>query len=164
MCNSFTLFKLSELRRLRDRMKTTKSSPDKCIHKHEHAGHDNNHEKNDAYVPAYEPIIEENNDLSLGEQRLAQLCAAHVISHGISEKFTQYRPVARTHDEVLQKIESAVHNHDTMKEMLNAMRNGMSREEWLKKHGRTVQESKAIINLRGFDINRYNQALRDLNK
>ncbi len=161
---NFTLFKLSELRRLRDRMKATKSSPDKCIHKQKLMEKLKKSAAKKAFMPAYEPVIEENSDLSLGEQRIVQLCAAHAISHGISEKFMQYRPVSRTQDEALQKINAASHNQDTMREMLSAMRNGMSREEWLKSQGQPVQENKVIRSLRGFDINRYNQALRDLNK
>ena len=160
----FTLFKLSELRRLRDKMKATKSTPDKCKHEIEKERKLKElQQRRMEFARAYNPVIEDNNEFSLGEQRLAAAFMAHTLNQGISDQLTHFRPVSQTPEQAMQKMDTAVHNHNTMREMLQAMRNGMSREEWLKTHHQTPQQAPQSRQLRGFDINRYNQALRDLN-
>ena len=173
---SFTLFKLSELRRLRDKMKATKSTPDKCKHdikREKYLKEQQENKQNQVFSYAYNPVIEEkfikakeekDNDISLGEQRLASLYMSQNLSQGITDNLLSFRPVSETQEEAIQKMTLAQNNHNAMREMLKAMRNGMSREEWIKMHYPKIQEQTYTKELRGFNINNYNQALRDLNK
>ena len=160
---NFTLFKLSELRRLRDKMKSTKSTADFCKHDPAQQRQQQEH-KNNKPTYIFSPVAKDDNDLSLGEKRLSEMYASHELNQGFSERFTHFRPDTQNHDQAIKKMDLAVNNHNVMREMLQAMRNGMSREEWLKKHQQAQTPNNNRRSLRGFSIERYNEALRDLNK
>lgn len=161
---SFTLFKLSELRRLRDRMKSTKSTPDKCKHEIERENRIKEHKQRVLSRLVSAPVTEDNRDLSIGERRLSGLYMAHTLNQSLSDNFIHFKPVSQTKEQAQQKMDIAINNHNAMREMLKAMRNGITREEWLKMHDSDDLENENIRELRGFNIARYNQALRDLNK
>lgn len=152
----FTLFKLSELRRLRDKMKSTKSTPDKCKHQLEQEKRINK-EITQHEVEHYE---NEAGILSFGENRLNNM-----NNEDICYNSTNFRPITQSPQEVRNKIQTATTNGLNMIEMLQAMRNGQSREEWIAQNNRRTYESRIQAPARrGFDIASYNRALQELTK
>ena len=144
----FTLFRLSELRRLRDRMKSTKSIPDKCKHKEER-------EKMELERQAREAYYRESYTTSLGENRLTN------DNKDICNNNITFRPDTKKPQEAEEKMLTAKNNGIRMIEKLQALR-GLGPME-----RSNLSLSKQPINvksLRCFDMAAYNQALRELNK
>lgn len=182
----FTLFKLSELRRLRDRMKSTKSRPDNFnslpAHvqaaervRHKMANRPTPEERKDMFDMAAQ-LDDEEKSLddsfidSLGEQRLNNLFMAHAITHGVSDAIIQSRPVTNTVEEATNKINVLSDpERPSISEIIYAYRNGRSKEdimadEQLRTNIAQHIKRHMVRGHRGFDIKAYHDALRELNK
>ena len=153
----FTLFKLSELRRLRDRMKSTKSTADRQELTLAEKAAIRNKMRPHNYTNASDGNPEYS---SIGENRLNNM-----NNKDICYNSTNFRPITQSPQEVRDKIQTATTNGLNMIEMLQAMRNGQSREEWVAQNNRRTYESRIQApTRRGFDIASYNRALQELNK
>lgn len=156
----FILFKLSELRRLRDKMQATQSVADR---KKE------NENKKEIYDDRITPVNSQrdtsidtqNTDYSLAERRLNNLFIAHTINHHLINNYSRTKPETSSAEEATNKINTLKLNLD----MFKAMRNGMTKEEWEK----SLEEDQdytipqpTIRRRLGFDLARYQEALRDL--
>lgn len=164
----FTLFKLSELRRLRDRMQTTKSTPDNFkslpqhVQKKELALLSKRLSHNKNIIPQDEEEQENSSNFSfdsIGEQRLCNNLSDPTLTQGVGDMFLDIKPTPQNVEECNIKIDTISANHKHMIEILKAMRQGMSKEEFIKKQNCHKHPHK----LRAFDIASYNQALRELN-
>jgi hypothetical protein len=152
----FTLFKLSELRRLRDKMKSTKSVPDKCKHQLEHE----ERMKKAQAEQENEYYENESGLLSFGENRLMNMNNENICCN-----VTNFRPHTQNKYDVKNKIQIATNNGINMAKMLQAMRNGLTREEWISQNTENNKQSNIkSLTLRGFDIASYNRALHELCK
>lgn len=144
----FTLFKLSELRRLRDKMKATKSVADKCKHKEERERLEKEQKEKETYY-------RENYDRSLGENRLT------AANNDLYNNNITFRPVTKKATEAQEKMNITENNGARMIEMLQSLR-GITPP-----YKNNINFSKKPINvksLRCFDMVAYNKALRELNK
>lgn len=150
----FLTFKLSELRRLRERTQATKSHADSK----EYFDEQERQQRQAAIkaTAALTGVALTNEMLSLGERRLLKEKDASLLEHGIGESFVHLRPDTHTKEEALAKINSAKLNREQMVAMFWAMRNGMSKEEWLKRqHDEELKQAslrQQPRNLRGFRV------------
>ena len=169
----FTLFKLSELRRLRDRMKSTKSHADNFkslpVHVQNAEKIRRNITKTNVYSSAeIEDSTNEDGSSSqlnsFGEHCLSTMFVAHAINNHLVDDYTKTKPETKSVEEAMEKISTLEDNSQNFHEMLTAMRNGLSKEEWLmsKQEDLTPTSHQKDFNIRGFDIARYNQALKEL--
>lgn len=154
----FLTFKLGELYRLREKTKATKDHADS----REYFAEQERRERQ-AAVAATAGIaamaITDGMMQSLGEQRLEREKELDTVSleHGVGESFVQLRPETYNKDQAEDKISRAAHNREMMMSMFAAMRNGMSKEEWLKRQQNTLRTAEDIgqkvQRLRGFRVN-----------
>ncbi len=160
----FILFKLSELRRLRDKMQATQSVADQ---KKEH-----NHYKNipsltinHYHHPEPESQYFQDINYSLGETRLNNTFINHSLNHHLVDTYSRTKPETSSTDEVNNKINTLKSNSDMFYEMIIAMRNGMTKEEWERSkqniQNHTVNQP-TVRRRQGFDLARYQEALREL--
>ncbi len=151
----FLTFKLSELRRLRERTQSTQSQADT----HEYFAEKERRERQAAVTvtAGITSATIASEMMSLGEQRILKGCNASHLEHGIGESFIHLRPDTLTKEQALAKIDTAKLNHEQMMAMLTAMRNGMSKEEWLKTQQAQTTSSTAekVRRLRGFSVNEF---------
>lgn len=148
----FLTFKLSELRRLREKTHSTKSRADSREY-FEKLEHRKQHE-----ALAATAGLAAIAALSLGEERIRQKNNVQALEQGIGETFINLHPDTQTRQEAEQKIEDSKQNALYIKAMFEAMRNGMSKEEWLQKHASQHSSSvrSKVRNLRGFNVKDYN--------
>ena len=159
----FTLFKLSELRRLRDKMKATKSSPDKPKPRIEEDTHSPQKDSN----PFGLGLL-----LSIAGERLNNMLKNLSLDNNIVDNYTKDEQ-ENSFDETTQKIMTLMNNSENMHAILVAMRNGMSKEEWLEHRKEIIKKQKEKRKekeansqqpqISGFSLARYNQALKELN-
>lgn len=149
----FLVFKLSELRRLRERTQNTKSHADskEYFERQEH--------RRQQEAIAVTTGLAAAEMLSLGEQRLKQKANTQALERGIGESFVRLKPETRTREEAEEKINTTLQNALNTRAMFEAMRNGISKEEWLK-----IQKTKStdavrdkIRSLRGFTVRDYQE-------
>ena len=170
----FTIFKLSELRRLRDRMKSTKSIPTKrkipqSVVERIQKIKNKNYSDYEYYTDPLKLEEDENKQQleinSLGEHRLNGIFMPHQIVNRPVETLTNTKPVSKNIEEAQEKINILKSNYHNTIDILQAMRNGMSKEEYLrsKQNNSQTQNNREIRPIRGFDLNRFHQALRELN-
>ena len=149
----FLVFKLSELRRLRERTQNTKSHADskEYFEKQEHR-----RQQEAAAVTAGLVTAEM---VSLGNRRLQQKANIQALERGIGESFVRLKPETQTREEAEEKIDTTLQNARNTRAMSEAIRNGMSKEEWLKaqetKSAETVRNK--IRSLRGFTVRDYQE-------
>ena len=149
----FLTFKLSELRRLRERTQSTKSKADS----HEYFEKQEQHRQQEATAVTASLVTAEM--ISLGNQRLQQKNNTHILEHGIGESFIHLKPETQTKEDAEHKILSTLQNAKNTKAMFEAMRNGMSKEEWLKaqKTNTSDEARKRVRELRGFNVRDYQE-------
>ncbi len=133
----FLTFKLSELRRLRERTQNTKDHADSK----EYFEAKERAERREAIAAtaAISAIALTPETMSLGERRLQEAQDTDSLEHGIGESFVRLRPETHTPEQAREKIAAAKLHREEMIAMFTAMRNGISKEEWLKMR----QEGKA---------------------
>lgn len=134
----FLTFKLSELRRLRERTNSTKSKADSR-----------------EYFEKQEQRRQHEAMLVTGG-----LAAAATLSLG--ENRINLRPETQTKTEAEQKIATNKKNSTNIKAMFEAMRNGISKDEWLKMNtGQTGSDIRnRVRNLRGFNARDFQEYVR----
>ena len=134
----FLNFKMSELRRLRERTQQTKSKADDQQYFEE---------KERRYQQTATNIttgLVAAEMLSLGNHRLQQNISSNLLEHGIGESFVRLRPETTTLEQAQEKISIAKQNREQMLDMFEAMRNGMSKDDWLKTKQNSMMTSHNI--------------------
>lgn len=148
----FLTFKLSELRRLRERTANTKSQADEK----EYFDKKERQQQREAVAATagFVALGMTAEMVSLGNRRLSEQNDTASLEHGIGESFVRLRPETRTIEQAQQKIETARQNRTQMAAMFAAMRNGMSKEEWLEqqKNNSPLREAvrEKVRSLHGF--------------
>ncbi len=150
----FLTFKLSELRRLREKTQNTKSHADSK----EYFEAKERAERREAIAAtaAISTLALTPEIISLGERKLKAEINTDSLEHGIGESFVRLRPETHTPDQAYEKIAAAKQHREEMIAMFTAMRNGISKEEWLKmrQEGKTPQVAAStrekIRKLQGF--------------
>lgn len=152
----FLTFKLSELRRLRERTQATKSQADSKEYFDEQERRDRQAAINTTMAISGVALASEM--LSIGEQRLLKERRSTNFEHGIGESFVTLRPETITREQALAKINTAELNRKQMVEMFTAMRNGISKEEWLRQQAAKSSPTQSssirsqVRQLRGFNV------------
>ena len=157
----FLTFKLSELRRLRERTQATKSHADSK----EYFDEQERRERTAAVrtTAALAGVALTDEMLSLGERRLLKDKDSSLLEHGIGESFVNLRPNTTTKEEAITKINTAKLNREQMIAMFTAMRNGISKEEWLRRQNQQDQPQQQSSlrqyprNLRGFRVSDFRE-------
>lgn len=150
----FLTFKLSELRRLRERTQATKSQADDK----EYFAQKEKQERQAAInaTMAISGVALASEMMSLGERRLLKENGTLNFEHGIGESFVNFRPETTNKEQALSKINTAELNRKQMADMFMAMRNGLSKDEWLKQKAQTSSNTSPIntpkSRLRGFNV------------
>ncbi len=150
----FLVFKLNELRRLRERMAATKSHADK--------EKETNNTENQNSLNITSNAFAVTGAVAIGEQLLNQN-ANYLPEIGIGESFLEMRPNTNSPKEAKEKIRSAKERYEQTISMLAAMRNGMSKDEWLRSQNENRNSSiesqiRSRINMiRGWETSRYNE-------
>lgn len=149
----FLVFKLSELRRLRERTQNTKSRADSKEY------FEKQEQRRQREASAVTAGLVAAEMVSLGNRRLQQNTNAQALERGIGESFVRLKPETRTREEAEEKIDITLQNSRNTRAMFEAIRNGMSKEEWLKarktKSAETIRDK--IRNLRGFTVRDYQE-------
>lgn len=156
----FLTFKLSELYRLREKTKATKDHADS----REYFAKQEQSERQEAVAAtagiATIALVDELAS-GLGERRLERRgIDTTSLEHGIGESFVRLRPETHTREQAENKISTAVRNREQMLAMLEAMRNGQSKEAWQRSQTepRTADDLRnRVQNLRGFTVKRYQE-------
>ena len=156
----FTLFKLSELRRLRDRMNATKSHPDNFKDLPAHVQSEERIRQNITKYKTNENLTELENQTPT-ETLFDNMFMPNSLNDHLVDGFTRTRQNTSAQYEPQEIIARYKTNQETMLDMLKAMRNGSSKEEW-KKTQSSPQQTIQPRTIRGFDLAAYKQALRDL--
>lgn len=155
----FLTFKLSELRRLRQRTENTKSHADS---KEYFEQRDRRQQQIASSATAGLVAMEA---LSLGDKRLTEQAHNASLEHGLGESFVNMRPETKTVEQANSKIQSAHNNRAQMEAMFAALRNGKTVEQWRLEnqnsnnnthHSSTVRNN--VRNLRGWEITRFREA------
>ena len=154
----FLTFKLSELYRLRERTKATKDHADS----REYFAEQERRERQAALAATagITGIALADGMLSLGERRLKEGINTAALEHGIGESFVRLRPETRTREQAENKINTAMRNRSQMAAMLTAMRNGISKDEWLRQQDKpavTNDIRQKVRNLHGFRVADYRE-------
>lgn len=147
---SFVHFKLSELRRLRDRTQATKNKSDE----------QERQEKEMATVAAKSiggiAIASQTvNELKQNEQYINNKYLNNKFENDIDGIITHYRPVTRSRDEIMEKKERTVRNMMKMRQIIEGLRNGQSLDEQERKIQKQSIRDR-ITRICGFDYRRYN--------
>ena len=146
---SFMHFKLSELRRLRDRTQATKNKSD------EQERQEKEMTKTVAQTIGGIAIASlAVQELQQNGQYLANKYLNNEFENDIDGIITHYRPVTRSRDDIMEKKERTVRNMMKMREIIAGLRNGQSvteMEQMQQKH--SIRER--IMKIRGFDHRRY---------
>ncbi len=124
----FLVFKLSELRRLRERTANTKAHADS-----KEQLDDREYQKRKEAINATAGLVATSltaEMMSPGNRRLYKNNSTELLERGPAESIVSMRPITRTVEEALAKIEVSKKNRDQMLSLFVAMRNGMSKEEW----------------------------------
>ena len=178
----FLTFKLSELRRLRDRMAASKS----------HADRPDDDKQPQNETPDRVGLIEsvrrkmyttiaeepEQEDATLSDDVfnfLADRRNRYLMNLNIGMMYANNRmnPHSKTRSEADKKIETATNNQQKLHMVINGLRRGMSKEELLREAAREGHELDEVDihrvynrHLRGFEVAAYQQAIneRDANK
>lgn len=152
----FLVFKLSELRRLRERTASTKAYADTKENTEEKAS--NTHHLSPYDAAALASI----GALSMAEKHL-RAKMEYLPDCDIGENFLRMRPESTNREEVNEKIRLAQEHHEQTIAMLTAMRHGMSKDEWLKSQEnndthRLSNQIRASIHIpRGWEASRFNE-------
>ena len=152
----FLTFKLSELRRLRERTSSTKSQADEKQYFIEQERRQMQEAK---FATAALAGI---GAMSLAEKRLKEQTLSNTLEHGIGESFLHLRPETKTVEQAMDRIKTAKEHRAQMLSMFDAMRNGMSKEEWERlqqTNGTPVpyNPKSRIKTLRGWELSRYKE-------
>ena len=154
----FLTFKLSELYRLRERTKATKDRADSKEYFAEQERRDRQAAL--AATAGITGMALTDGMLSLGERRLREDINTTALEHGIGESFVRLRPETRTREQAENKINTAIQNRNQMAAMLTAMRNGISKDEWLRQQDKTaitVDLRQKVRKLHGFRVADYQE-------
>lgn len=155
----FLTFKLSELRRLREKTANTKSYADEK----EYFELEERRRQREAIAATAGlttmAIIDEQ--YSIGSKRLSSQHNINELEQGIGANFVSLRPETQTIEQAKDKIRSALEHREQLRKMFTAMRNGMSKEEWMRtQHDTPSVGSKIntdIQNIRGWQISRFHE-------
>ena len=174
----FLTFKLSELRRLRDKMSATKSQADRP--EEDKQPMNSNEEvkkvKTHSYTFYSQPVVQKqeenttkNEDVFnfMADRKLRELIDMHMAL--MMSANSQSKPLSQSKEEAVQKMERASQTKHSISDIIGALRNGMSKEELERQEAQinqteTRQKLQELRNrsIRGFDINAYNNALREM--
>ncbi len=155
----FLTFKLSELRRLRERTANTKAYADEKekVEKQERQQHIA------ATTAGFVALGITAEMASLGNKRLNEKVNTADLEHGVGQTFLQQRPFTNTKDEAEAKINAAKMHRSQIRDMLLSMsREGLSKDAWLEKQenenlSASERLKSRVRNIRGFDVSRYNE-------
>ncbi len=155
----FLTFKLSELRRLREKTANTKSHADEK----EYFELEERRRQREAIAATagLTALAITDEQYSIGSKRLASQHNINELEQGIGANFVRLRPETQTLEQAKDKIRSALEHREQLRQMFAAMRNGMSKEEW-KRSQRTdpisrKQINTEIQNLRGWQIEHFRE-------
>ena len=153
----FLTFKLSELRRLRQRTETTKSRADSKEY------FEQKERRQQQIATSATAGIVAMEALSLGDKRLAEQAFNASIEHGLGETFVNMRPETQTIEQANNKIKSAYRNRAQMEAMVAALRNGKTVEQWKNENQNTNTHNSSTVrnnvrNLRGWEITKFREA------
>ena len=153
----FLTFKLSELRRLRQRTETTKSRADSKEY------FEQKERRQQQIATSATAGIVAMEALSLGDKRLAEQAVNASIEHGLGETFVNMRPETQTIEQANNKIKSAYRNRAQMEAMVAALRNGKTVEQWKNENQNTNTHNSSTVrnnvrNLRGWEITKFREA------
>lgn len=146
----FLTFKLSELRRLRERTQSTKSHADSKEY------FEKQEQRRQQTAEAVTASLVTAEMISLGNQRLAQKTNLSTLEHGIGESFIKLNPETQTKHDAEEKINTVRQNAKNTRAMLEALRNGMSKKDWDDSQ-KSQNIKKTLRNLRGFTVHDYNE-------
>ena len=155
----FLTFKLSELRRLREKTSNTKAYADEK----EYFELEERRRQREAIAATagITAVVMLNDQHLLGNKRLAAQNDINSLEHGIGANFVQLRPETRTIEQAQNKIQSALNHREQLQEMFAAMRNGMSKEEWMRtRHNTPFISTKInadVQNIRGWQMDRFRE-------
>ena len=147
---SFMHFKLSELRRLRDRTQATKNKSDEQERQEKEIAETTTNTIN---ITAATSLALEQ--IKQNEQYLANKYLNNEFENDIDGIITHYRPVTRSRDDIMEKKEQSVRNMMKMMKVIEGLRNGQSVAE----QEQIIQREsirQRIMKIRGFDYRRYN--------
>lgn len=126
----FLVFKLSELRRLRERTASTKSHADS---KEQLDARERQRQREAVAITAGLAATSLTAEMmSPGNRKLYKDNSTELFERGPAESIVSMRPITRTVEQAFEKIETSKKNRDHMRSLFAAMRNGMSKEEWEK--------------------------------
>ncbi len=159
----FLTFKLSELRRLRERTNSTKSHADTK----EYFERKERQEQHAAYAATagFVAMGVAAEMANLGEQRLREKIDTAALEQGVGQTLLQQRPLTYTREEAKAKINTVEQNRYSMRAMFEAMRNGMSKDEWLRSQAdKNIGDEirRKVRNRLGFNVSRYNEYTNSL--
>ena len=146
---SFMYFKLSELRRLRDRTQATKNKSD------EQERQEKEMAKTAAQTIGGIAVASlAMQELQQNEQYLANKYLNNEFENDIDGIITHYRPVTLSRDDIMEKKERTVRNMMRMTKIIEGLRNGQSIDEQKQMEQRQFIR-QGIMKIRGFDHRRY---------
>jgi len=152
----FLTFKLSELRRLRQKTENTKAYADSK----EFFELQERRQQRDAIAATagITAMALTDNAFSLADMKQNN---QNILEHGAGETFVNLQPETTSAEQAKAKIATIVKHRENIRAMFVALRNGMSREEWEKNNLESHQSSSDIAaqiqRLRGFNRDRFNQ-------
>ncbi len=127
----FLVFKLSELRRLRERTSSTKSQADTK----EQLDIREQQKRREA-IAVTSGLVTAGltaEMMSPGNRKLYKNNSTELLERGPGESIVNMRPITKTVEQAIAKVHAAEEHRNQMFEILSAMRNGMSLDEWRKK-------------------------------
>ncbi len=147
---SFLQFKLSELRRLRDRTQATKSKSDEEEKREQQGEQAVQHAtRNAAMLAAVEGLEQARQNYLENQQNAKEFDTA------IDGVLTHYRPVTHSVEDVMHKKERLSKNRENMLELFKSLRMGVSKEE---KERREQEARQPLVRrVKGFDRYWYNR-------
>ncbi len=155
----FLVFKLSELRRLRDRTQATKSKSD------EQERAEKEFERGVQKTAAGIAVAAAAQDMELARQNYLQNQKdALLFDNAIDGVITHYRPVTRNAEEIMAKKERLYSSRKNIHDVLSAMRMGISKEELLaqeRPENIYDKQRRLFHRSRGFSRQAFSQLERD---
>lgn len=158
----FLVFKLSELRRLRERTENTKSRADN----QEQLDNIEQQKQKEALATTGALVMAglTAEMISMGNNKIKQNDTHNLLERGPAESIVSMRPITKTVEQALDKIQSAKEHRNQMFEILSAMRNGISLDEWRKNRQEGKEElltSEQIRNLVNYRQSNFVQRFTD---
>ena len=149
----FLVFKLSELRRLREKTQNTKSQADSKEYFEEQEKRQRDEARRLTMGAATAGYVA----MSLAEQRLNEKVNAAELENSLGDRLLYMKPDTQTKEQVYAKINATKHNRNLMAKMIMKMRGLEVNEDTEEENVPEMPLRKQIRQPRGFVAREYNQ-------